>query len=183
MAVEYINYIRTEELIRLWPTIQGIKESLAIELGKFINQDSQDEIDDYILSQVIGNKVLTDIPPSGKISDTTGDTATGYNNKLSREYDSSLSNIQEELHCISLVDDKLNIAFRRLSFTQQKILKLFYLEDKTWAETLDELKKEDCFITKQTAQRTRKDGIYKIQRIAKITTDIYLEVMKLVEVE
>lgn len=183
MAQEYTNYTKTEELIRLWPTIQGIKESLAIELGKFINQDNQEEADGYILSQVVGNKVLSDIPPSGKISDSTGDTAASYSNRLSREYDNNLSNIQEELHCISLVDDKLNIGFRRLPHTQQRIIRLFYLENKTWAETLDELRKQNCFITKQTAQRQRRDGIYKVQRISKITVDMYQRVIDLVEVE
>lgn len=182
MAVGYISYIQTENLIRAWPTIQGIKESLSIEL-KALESKNSDEKDDYILTQAIGNKVVSDIPPSGKISDTTGDIAASYLQVIERDYYSTLEAIKKEKFCIELVDDKLNIAYRRLSLVQQKILKLFYLENKTWAEVLEELKKEKHFFSKQQAQFQRRDGIYKIQTISKITVETYVSVMKLVEVE
>lgn len=182
MAVEYISYIQTENLIRAWPTIQGIKESLQIEL-KALEVKSSDEEDDYIYTQVMGNKVLSDIPPSGKISDSTGNIAASYLQVINRDYYSTLEAIKKEKFCIELVDDKLDIAFRRLSLVQQNILKLFYLEKKIWAEVLDELKKEKCFYSKQQAQAQRRYAIEKMQSISKITVDAYLQVMKLVEVE
>lgn len=182
MAVEYISYIQTENLIRAWPTIQGIKESLSLEL-KSLEVANSDEKDDYILTQVIGNKVLSDAPPSGKISDTTGDIAASYQQVINRDYYTTLEAIKKEKFCIELVDDKLNIAYRRLSPVQQKILKLFYLDSKTWAEVLEELKAEKYFFSKQQAQRLRRDGIYKVQRISKITVESYFQVMKLVEVD
>lgn len=183
MATEYINYIQTEELIKLWPTIQGIKESLKSEYKKVLQNTPEQELNDLIYSQSIGNKALTGLPPSGNISDTTGNTALSYHQNIRNEENETINLILGEQHHICLVDDKLSIAFRRLTDIQRKIINCFYIEGKTWAETLDELKKEDYFISKQTAQRTRRDGIYKVQRIAKITRDTYLEVMKLVEVE
>lgn len=182
MAVEYISYIQTENLIRAWPTIQGIKESLSIEL-KALESKNSDEKDDYILTQAIGNKVVSDIPPSGKISDTTGDIAASYLQVIEHDYYITLESIKKEKFCIELVDDKLNIAYRRLSLVQQKILKLFYLEKKIWAEVLDELKKEKCFYSKQQAQAQRRYAIEKVQTISKITVETYVSVMKLVEVE
>lgn len=182
MSLEYISYIQTEDLFKAWPTIQGIKESLALEL-KALEVASSDEKDDYIYTQVVGNKVISDIPPTGKISDTTGDIAASYLQVIERDYYSTLEAIKKEKFCIEIVDDKLNIAFRRLSSIQQKILKLFYLDNKTWAEVLEELKKEKYFLSKQQAQFQRRDGIYKIQTISKITVETYVNVMKLVEVE
>ncbi|MSU01899.1 hypothetical protein [Tissierella pigra] len=182
MTVEYIGYIQTENLIRAWPTIQGIKESLTLEL-KALEVKNTDETDDYIFTQAIGNKVVSDIPPSGKISDTTGDIAASYLQVIDRDYYSTLESIKKEKFSIELVDDKLNIGFRRLSQLQQQILKLFYLENKTWAEVLEELKAEKHFLTKDQAQKYRRRSIEKMQSISKITVETYVSVMKLVEVE
>lgn len=183
MALEYISYIQTENLIRAWPTIQGIKESLGRELSFYKYTNKMGSADDYIYTKVIGNKVLSDTPPSGKISDSTGNTAVNIENMWNEDMQSIKKRLMEEKFCIELVDDKLNIAFRRLSLVQQKILKLFYLENKTWAEVLDELKKEKYFISKQQAQFQRRYAIEKMQSISKIKVDSYFQVMKLVEVE
>ncbi|MDR7856047.1 hypothetical protein [Tissierella sp.] len=182
MAVEYISYIQTENLFKSWPTIQGIKESLSLEL-KALEVKSSEEIDDYIYTQVVGNKVLSDTPPSGKISDSTGNTSTSYHQVVNRDYYSTLEAIKKEKFCIELVDDKLEIAYRRLNLLQQKILRLFYLEKKVWAEVVEELNKEKYFLSKQQAQCQRRESIYKIQSISKITVETYMQVMRLVEVE
>ncbi|OZV12314.1 hypothetical protein CIW83_09450 [Tissierella sp. P1] len=183
MAVEYISYIQTENLIKVWPTIQGIKESLDRELSLYEYTNKIGSANSYIYTKVIGNKVISDIPPSGKISDTTGDTAVNIENMWDKDMKSIKNSLLEEKFCIDLIDDKLNIAFRRLSQMQQKILKLFYLDNKTWAEVLEELKVEKYFLSKQQAQFQRRNGIYKVQSISKITVESYLQVMKLVEVE
>lgn len=183
MAVEYISYIQTENLLRAWPTIQGVKESLDLEIQALGDGVNKDEEGDYIYTQVIGNKVLSDIPPSGKTSDTTGNIAESYQQVMKRDYYNTLKAIRGDKFCIELVDDKLELAFRRLSAMQQQILRLFYLEDKVWAEVLEELKKEEHFMSKRQAQVCRRDSIEKLQSISKITVDRYLYVMKLVGVE
>lgn len=182
MAQEYISYMQTENLFKAWPTIQGIKESLSLEL-KALEVRNSKEKDDYILTQVMGNKVISDIPPSGKISDTTGDIAASYQQVINRDYYNTLEAIKKEKFCIELVDDKLDIAFRRLTPIQQKILRSFYLDNKIWSEVLEELKKEKCFLTKDQAQKYRRRSLEKVQSISKITVDSYLQVMRLVEVE
>lgn len=183
MAVEYISYIQTENLIKNWPTIQGIKESLALEIKALGNEINSDELDDYIYSQAVGNKVLTDTPPSGKISDTTCNVAASYQQVMKRDYSETYESIKREKFCIDLVDDKLNVAFRRLLPLQEKIIKLFYWDKKTWAEVMEILMKEKHFISKDQAQMSRRNSIEKIQKISKITVDMYEFVIKLVEVE
>lgn len=183
MAVEYISYIQTENLFKSWPTLIAIKESLRAELQSLENEVNQDDMDDYIYTQVIGNKVLTDIPPSGKISDTTGNVSASYQQVINRDHFNALEQIRNEKLSIELVDDKLSIAFRRLSPMQQRLLKLFYWENKFWTEVLEELKKEEYFMSKRQAQICRRDSIEKLQSISKITVDRYLFVIKLVEVE
>lgn len=183
MAVEYISYIQTENLFKNWNTLLGVKESLALDIRTLVATPMQEEIDDYIYTAVVGNKVLTDTPPSGKISDITGSVAANYQQVIERGYLGTLESVKKEKFCIELVDDKLNIAFRRLNLMQQQLLKLFYWENKTWAEVLDKLKEDKHFITKHQAQSQRRNSIEKMQITSKINVEMYLFVMRLVEVE
>lgn len=180
MAIEYISYIQTENLLKAWPTIQGIKESLDRELNLYKYTDKMGSPEDYIYTKIIGNKELSDMPHSGRLSDTTGDTAVNIEKMWDKDMAGIREKLIEEKYCIELIDDKLSIAFKRLSPIQQQILKLFYMENKTWAEVLAQI---NDYITKDQAQRRRKDAIEKMQSISKITVEMYEYVMDLVEVE
>ena len=136
----------------------------------------------YIYTKVIGNKVISDSPHSGELSDTTGNMALNVEHMWDKDMDGIREQLLEEKMYLDLVDDKLNIAFKRLSPIQQTILKLFYMANKTWTETLELLTQSD-YMSKDQAQRRRKEGIEKIQSISKITVDMYDYVMNLVEVE
>ncbi len=181
MAQEYISYIQTENLFTLWPTIQGIRESLEREIALYAWADLSGDEKEYIYTKIIGNKELSDMPHSGKLPDTTGDTAIDYKKYIRKDMLDTKEKILEEKLYIELVDDKLNIAFRRLSSMQQQILKLFYHENKTWAEVLRQLKK-DYYMSKHQAQTQRREGLEKIQSISKITVEMYEYVINLVEV-
>lgn len=183
MALEYINYIQTENLVKHWNTLQGIRDSLKSELNSIGTNFHQNEIDDYVYTKVVGNKVLSDTPPSGKISDTTGNTAISYKDILDKDICETIECIEKEKFRVDLVSEKLEISYQRLSKTQLQILNLFYWEHKTWKETLEELKSNQQFMSKQQAQAQRRTALYKIQKISKITTENYEMVMKLVEVE
>lgn len=178
--MSYISYIQTEELLKTWTTIQGIQESLDKEIIIMKIRSEIDSPGEYIYTKSIGNKVITGLPPSGKISDTTGDTATSYQQVMKADYCNALDNLKEEKSYIDMIDDKLNIAFKRLTPIQKQILNLFYLEDKTWAETLEELRNGKYFITKHQAQSQRRCSVEKMQKIAKITIEMYVYVMRLV---
>jgi len=183
LAIEYITYNQTENLVKHWNTLQGIRESLKMEVVSFTTNINQNELDDYIYTKMIGNKVLSDTPPSGKISDTTGNTAISYKDILDSEMCDTIECIGKEKFRIDLVSEKLEISYQRLTKTQLQILKLFYWENKTWKEVLEEMKINHQFISKQQAQLQRRNALSKIQKISKITTDNYNFVMDLVEVE
>ena len=78
MTIEYISYIQTEKLFTQWPTLKAVKESLGLELKALGNGVDKEDENNLIYTQVIGNKVLTDTPPSGNISDTTASTSASY---------------------------------------------------------------------------------------------------------
>lgn len=183
MTIEYISYIQTEKLFTQWPTLKAVKESLGLELKALGNGVDKEDENNLIYTQVIGNKVLTDTPPSGNISDTTASTSASYQQVAEREYNATLEQILKEKSSINLVDCKLDLAFRRLTPLQQDILKLFYWEGQTWAEVLEEIKKTHGFTTKQQAQRQRRDSLEKIQITSKVNVETYLFVMDLVGVE
>ena len=182
MVQEYISYIQTEELFKRWPTLQGIRESLETELKLYQYTNKMGNADDYIYTKIIGNKELSDMPHSGKLSDTTGNMELNAEQMWNKDMDEMKKQLLEEKLYLDLIDDKLNIAFKRLSPTQQRILKLFYIENKTWADVLEQLK-QDNYMSKRQAQRRRQEAIEKIQSISKITVDMYDYVMNLVEVE
>ena len=183
MAVEYISYIQTEDLIKNWNTLLGIKESLALDIKSLLVEPNQEEVNDYIYTSVVGNKIMSDSPPSGNISDTTGNTSINYRHGMRNDYCNTLECLKREKMHIEIVNDKINIGFRRLSLLQQQILNLFYLENKTWTEVIEELKQDKYFISKHQAQIARRSSLQKIRKISKITVDMYVFVMDLVEVE
>lgn len=183
MALEYISYIKTEKLFASWQVIQAIKESLQLEIKAMETKNAMATAEEYIDTLTMGNKVAGDMPHSSKISDATCDIAASYRQVMRRDYINAYNQITDEKYCIDLVDDKLGLAFRRLSPAQQKILKLFYWEKKTWAEVLTVLKEEKHFLSKNQAQSQRRIGIEKMTSISMITTEMYDRVIKLVEVE
>ncbi|HHX61089.1 MAG TPA: hypothetical protein GX707_10320 [Epulopiscium sp.] len=183
MAERCISYLQTENLLRQWPTIQGIRESLALELKSLQGGASLVDPNDYIHTKVIGNKVITGNSFSGGISDTTGNLATSYSNQIARDFSETVDCIQNEKFYIGLVDNKLDIACKRITPIQYEILKLFYWEDKVWADVLEELKKDKKFMSKKSAQDQRRDAIEKIRSISKVSVKAYEIVMKLAGVE
>lgn len=184
---EYISYIQTEKLFQAWPLIQGIKESIEMELEKVeqMRSTEEKEEDEYIYTKTIGNKELSDMPkPSGNISDTTGNMAVADIKRIIRkDIQEARERLLEEKFYIEMVDDKLNIGFKRLSKVQQRILTLFYHENKTWAEVLEELKQDKYYLSKHQAQIKRRHALEKIQQISKITVEMYECVMDLVGVD
>lgn len=180
MAERCISYMQTENLFKQWPTIKLIRESLALEFKSLQGGTTLVDPNEYIHTKVLGNKVITGNSFSGGISDTTGNLATSYSNQISKDFADTLESIQNEKFYIGLIDNKLDIACKRLTPTQYEILRLFYWEDKVWADVLEELKKEKNFMSKSCAQDQRRDAINKIKNISMINVKAYDTVMKLV---
>lgn len=182
MAIEHISYMQLENLIRNWENIKSLRESLLLSIRAFNAGPDQKEVDDYIYTKVIGNKALSDTPPSGRISDTTGDTSNCYEENIKKDYSNSLKCLENERLYVEIVLDKLDIAFRRLTTVQQEIIKLFYVKEMTWAEVMEELSEQKQYITKRQAQRQRRSSIEQMQSISRISTDVYSCVIGLMEV-
>ena len=87
--MDYIRYHETEQLFKAWPLLDAILESKKVDLlmarSKSRNKENLASTDDYILGLVYGNKALSDVPPTGKISDTTGNIAANYSKVMSMD--------------------------------------------------------------------------------------------------
>ncbi|HHX60352.1 MAG TPA: hypothetical protein GX707_06395, partial [Epulopiscium sp.] len=94
MAQRCISYIQTENLLRQWQTIQGIKESLALELKALESGGDLVAPSEYICTKVLGNKVITGMSHPSGISDTTGNLATGYRQQIAKDFADTLDCIQ-----------------------------------------------------------------------------------------
>lgn len=183
MARQYITYIQCENLIRQWPLISAIKESLQIELDNLKIKKNMIDKDEYIETMSMGNKIIDGTPPAKKIADKTSSTAANYRKIAYRDYKIALKKAKEEKLYIELVDDKLDIAYKRLYPMQRRIIKLFYLDCKIWSEVLGELKEEGHYLSKHQAQTERSKAVRRMQSAARIETRVYEYVMGLIEVE
>jgi hypothetical protein len=187
--LDYIRYHEAEQLFKAWPLLEAILESKKVDLlmarSKSRNKESLASDEDYIEGMVFGNKSLENAPPTGKISDTTGNIAANYSKVMSQdrakyaeEWREFAEEAGEEYFIIAPVLDKLKIAFKNLTVLQQNILKLYYWENKVWKEVSKEVKEKSVSALK--AERDR--AINKMAVILKNSMDYgtYQKIMNMV---
>lgn len=179
--MNYIRYHETEKLFTAWPYLQDLLDNLSLDIMAARVKDSMGSADDYIYTMVIGNKALSNMPPAGKISDSTGNIAENYHKMMLYDRKAVKQEISVDIIEISLVVSKLEIAYRRLSFFQRRILQLYYWEDKTWKEIVAHLKCEGLFYSSRQIQEKRRAGIEKMTSVMTVTIETYESVMKLME--
>jgi hypothetical protein len=178
--LDYISYQEAEKLFEIWPMLERIKENSTMEL-KALKYMQGESIDDWIYSLSIGNKILDDMPHPHTASSPTERVAMNYKKAIGQELFETNEEIKTEIMLLWLIDNKLKIAFDGLTPLQQKILKLFYWEKKTWAEILSQLAEEKEYLSKHQAQVQRKEAIRRLAIMSRIPLKIYEEVIKIVE--
>lgn len=185
-----IRFHETEQLFKAWPILEAIMESKKVDLFMARNMSRNKENlasdDDYIEGMVFGNKSLDSVPPTGKISDTTGNIAANYSKVMSQdktkyaeEWREFAEEVGEEYFVIAPVLDKLKIAFKNLTVLQQNILKLYYWENKVWKEVSKEVAAKSVSAIK--AERNR--ALNKMAVILKNSMDFetYQKIMNMIE--
>lgn len=155
-AVEYIRTHEVEKLFELWPYLEAIYQQIAGEKYKDTDRDA------CIYSLAIGNKPMDNMPPAGKISDPTSNIATTYFQVMVRELRFVARQQKNEILLIATVIDRLEYAFHRLSFLQQKILPLYYWDKLPWKEISQQVSLEGRYISQNAAQEMRRKGIEKM---------------------
>jgi hypothetical protein len=182
MGLNYISYQDAERLFEVWPMLQQIKQSTATELRIIESAHNYGEsIDEWIYSLAVGNKALDGLPHQKTESSSTERVAINYSDIVDKNIIESRDDIKIEIVLLYLVDEKLKIAYDGLTQLQQKILKLFYWQKKTWAEILSQLADEEEYISKHQAQTQRKEAIQKIAITSRITEKVYTDVMKIID--
>ena len=176
--MNYIRYHEAEYLFRKHHTLEAILECLSSELKHY----SKELDSEYITGSSLGTGQNEIFIQSNKISDKTYSIASSnYADSINTNYLNAKAEIREDITIISMVLDKLNISFRRLSCIQQEILRLYYWDEKTWDEVIDAIKPKRSYISKGQAQRYRKSGIEKIRTICMIDIESYKKVVKLLD--
>jgi hypothetical protein len=171
----YIRYHEIEKLFSLWPMLEDILKSLSLDLFILRKTKSIEISDEYIYSMCVGNKVLDDMPPTGKIGDSTGSIASNYSKIMRYDRKDTRIDISEEVVKISLIIAKLDIAFNRLNILQKQILSLYYWDEKSWEDIVSMLN-----VSKIKAQEERKNAIEIMVDVSLITIEAYEEVVKIV---
>jgi transcription termination factor NusB len=189
--LDYIRYHEAEQLFIAWPLLEAILESKKVDLlmarSKSRSKEDLATDADYIEGLVFGSdKSLDSAPPTGKISDSTGNIAANYRKVMSQdrksfsdEWREFAEEVGEEYFVIAPVLDKLKIAFKNLTVLQQNILKLYYWENKVWKEVSKEVAAKSVSAIK--AERDR--ALNKMAVILKNSMDYatYQKIMEMVE--
>jgi hypothetical protein len=189
--LDYIRYQEAELLFRAWPLLEAILESKKVDLfmawDKSHSKENLASDEDYIEGLVFGgDKSLDSAPPTGKISDSTGNIAANYNKAMiydkvqyRAEWREFAQEVGEEYFVIVSVIDKLKVAFKNLTVLQQNILKLYYWENKVWKEVSKDVDSKSVSALK--AERDR--ALNKMAVILKnsINYETYQKIMNMVE--
>lgn len=192
--MEYIRYRETEQLFKAWPLLDAILESLKVDLfmarTKSKNKENIATDNDYIEGLVFGNKSIEGTPPTGKISDTTGNIAINYSkimsqdgNRYVEEWKKFAQDVGKDYLTIAAVSDKIGIAFRSISKLQQNILKLYYWENKVWKEVRASISDEIAYKSESAVKAERDRAIDKMSVILKnsMEYEIYEKIMQMVD--
>jgi hypothetical protein len=191
--LDYIRFHETEQLFKAWPLLEAILESLKVDLfvarSKSHSKENLASDEDYIEGMVFGgDKSLDSAPPTGKISDSTGNIAANYNKAMiydklqyRAEWREFAQEVGEEYFVIVSVIDKLKVAFKNLTVLQQNILKLYYWENKVWKEVSKDVNSKSISALK--AERDR--ALNKMAVILKNSMDYetYQRIIKMVEMK
>lgn len=176
LKMAYIRYHEVEKLFTAWPELEVILHSLSLDLIAVRTNYSMGTDDDYIYSLCMGNKAIDNMPPSGRISDSTGNIAANYGFLMWHDRRAVKTELTGDVLELSLVIEKMQLAFRRLSPLQREILALYYWESKTWREVAETV---NCNVGQ--VQDKRYCGIEKMRRVMKIPIETYGRIMRIVD--
>lgn len=177
----YIRYHEVETLYKAWPTLEGILESLCVDLKQLKSVKGIDTQGEYIYSLTMRTRGYDDMPKGERLTDKTGELAVSYSDIMRHELKDVKHELKYEYFLIATVLDKLEIAYKRLAPLVRAILELYYWDNKTWEEIVSELEPQGQYISKSQAQRYRKAGIEKMRVILKVTVEDYNKIMELVD--
>lgn len=170
-----IRYHEVEKMLKLYPVLKAILDSLQVDLELIRDQDI---IDDAIYSLCLGNKSYEGTIAPGKINDITGRVAAEY----WRSSKISATELKRDILELSAVVEKIDIGMNSLTKIQKKIIELFYWgESRTWAEVVKKMNDEEIFISVSQGKRLRQKSIKKLMAIAKIPIETYKRVLVMLE--
>ena len=179
--MSYIRYHEVETLYKAWPTLEGILESLCVDLKQLKSVKGIDTQGEYIYSLTMRTRGYDDMPKGERLTDKTGELAVSYSDIMRHELKDVKHELKYEYFLIATVLDKLEIAYKRLAPLVRAILELYYWDNKTWEEIVSELEPQGQYISKSQAQRYRKAGVEKMRVILKVTVEDYNKIMELVD--
>ncbi|MCX7773371.1 MAG: hypothetical protein N2376_09700 [Clostridia bacterium] len=170
---DFIRYHEAEKLFELLPTLQIVLKNLHTDLSSL-----KGNIHDAIYSQVVGNHQGGSMPPTGSISDKTGNVAIRYRREAYLERTQIIADINE----LSTVIDKINFALSGMRSVQRLVLETYYWsENNTWKQVLEVLRQNSYFMSKSKATSIRNSAIEYIVSVARITYGQYTHVLDLIK--
>lgn len=169
----YIRYHEAERLFKLYPILKTMQKNLQVNLE---NIEKNASIDDDIYSEAIGNRDGNSLPPTGSVSDKTGNLAIRYRRNLHLD----AMKITQDIITLSAVIDQLAYTVTSMRDVQKLVLETYYWsEQNTWKQVMEVLNKAGHFMSKSKVVKLRNKGIEYIVTVSKITLEQYAAVMKI----
>jgi predicted DNA-binding protein (UPF0251 family) len=179
----YIGYTQAEDLLRKLPRLRTLLSGLENELRTLYVQGNEfmGSKEEILYSLAICNRVLTDMPfGSPSPGDKVNNIIANYEKDLARELRDTGKEISDEIILVSGAIKVIQDALFNLTTEEKEILRLKYMENKTWKELVRAFD-----IDEGTLKHKRRRAIEKMVEGGqlKIKTDQYQSCLKLLGVE
>jgi hypothetical protein len=174
----YIRYQETEQLLKIYPNLQAMTESIKLQMSSL---ESAEVTDDDILGMALPHTNFDGVPSfsKGTTSDRTAKVALSYGSSMSHEEKEALQELQAELQLIEVIIAKLEISLGVLSPIQKEIVVLRYCKGLKW-DAIEYIVNKDNYLMSVSAMKSRcKEGVERITIVCRITLSEYAGIMKL----
>lgn len=165
--MEYTRVNEMEILLCKHDAIQGIIDSLKVQLEAVAAESEESVIQSMILSHRLDGQPAA----MGNVTDKTGNTA--FNSK-SKDVKAGVKEICKDLILLEKTQQKIDIALRILRPQERTIIELRCFQGLTWQQVCD----KSLFSDSHT-RRIMKEAVSKLTTVSKIELNDYNQIKKL----
>lgn len=166
---DYINYQQVEELLKFYPVIESLTNSLQLELNIAYIENAEESDSEVIYALVLGNHKLDGMPrPPHIISNKTCNVALIYKQAALKDASVKVKRLTKEILQLNMVLEKIDIAFESLEEDQKRAVEILCRGKKcTPLSILDE----------RRMKRDKRKALENMAIIMRLSVDVYCEVV------
>lgn len=167
-----LTFQEVENLLQLYPRLQGLLKSLQIDLQAIEWSRSLESDEAVIYAMATGGRKLDGLPypPEGNTSDKTASVAMAYRKAMERDRKRTAWEIRYDLDIVNMWLEKIDIALSLLGERERQIVTEFYICGKDYSEIIAEIP-----MSRSWFFEIKKRAIKQIMPLMKIAVEEFYE--------